>query len=120
MDPASGVLSQADYGSACEEIERRVLEDVVRRRRPTGTTRRLPRTALALACHLPPAAVLYVVLSFPAALDPPPGKAQASPPRSKKMVDALAAKLEKDPGNLEGWAMLSHQLHGHQPLRPTP
>ena len=109
-DLASGVLSQADYGSARDELERRVLEDVViDEAAPAGNTpRRLPRTALALAVTLPlAAAVLYVVLGTPAALDPAAREGQqASAAEIEKMVDALAAKLEKDPGNLEGWAML--------------
>ena len=109
-DLASGVLSQADYGSARDELERRVLEDVViDEAAPAGNTpRRLPRTALALAITLPlAAAVLYVVLGTPAALDPAAREGQqASAAEIEKMVDALAAKLEKDPGNLEGWAML--------------
>ena len=109
-DLASGVLSQADYGSARDELERRVLEDVViDEAAPAGNTpRRLPRTALALAVTLPlAAAVLYVVLGTSAALDPAAREGQqASAAEIEKMVDALAAKLEKDPGNLEGWAML--------------
>jgi cytochrome c-type biogenesis protein CcmH len=109
-DLASGVLSQADYGSARDELERRVLEDVAAAdggRRPP-LPRRLPRTALALAVTLPlAAAVLYVVLGTPAALDPAAREGQqASAAEIEKMVDALAAKLEKDPGNPEGWAML--------------
>ncbi len=110
-DLASGVLSQADYGSARDELERRVLEDVAAAEVADAaplTPRRLPRTALALAVTLPlAAAVLYVVLGTPAALDPAAREGQqASAAEIEKMVDALAAKLEKDPGNLEGWAML--------------
>jgi len=110
-DLTSGVLSEADYGNARDELERRVLEDVAATDVATGspaTPSRLPRTALALAITLPlAAAVLYVVLGTPAALDPAAREGQqASAAEIEKMVDALAAKLEKDPGNLEGWAML--------------
>lgn len=109
-DLASGALSEADYASARDELERRVLEDVAAdgAAAPAETHRRLPRTALALGVVLPAAAVaLYFVLGTPAALDPT--ARQGTEPTAaevEKMVASLAAKLEKSPDNPEGWVML--------------
>jgi cytochrome c-type biogenesis protein CcmH len=110
-DLASGVLSQADYGSARDELERRVLEDVAAAEVADAaplTPRRLPRTALALAVTLPlAAAVLYVVLGTPAALDPAARRRPAGlRRRDRKDGRRPRRQARKDPGNLEGWAML--------------
>ena len=109
-DLQSGVLSRDDYAVARDELERRVLEDVAADDTPTDTRRRLPRSAVGLAVLLPAAAVgLYFVLGTPAALDPArvAGIEQApSQADIEKMVAALAAKLDKEPNNPQGWVML--------------
>lgn len=109
-DLASGALSQADYASARNEIERRVLEDVAGDpAAPAEAPRRLPRTALGLAISLPLAATaLYFSLGNPAALDPAATTQAAAPSAAEveKMVATLASRLEQNPGNLEGWVML--------------
>ena len=108
-DLAAGTLSRTDYATARDELERRVLEDVADDGSPAAETpRRLPRTAIGLGLSLPAAAVaLYFVLGTPAALDP--AAQQGSMPSQaevEQMVATLAAKLEKNPENLQGWAML--------------
>lgn len=109
-DLQSGALSQQDYASARDELERRLLEDASDdgAATPAAAPRRLPRSALSLAITLPLAAVaLYFVLGTPAALDPSAQKGAApSQAEIDKMVATLAAKLEKNPGNAEGWLML--------------
>jgi len=108
-DLASGALSQADYASARSEIERRVLEDVADDSAPADAPRRLPRTALGLVLTLPLAAVaLYFVFGNPAALDPAATAHNAGPSAAEveQMVATLAARLEKNPDNPQGWAML--------------
>jgi len=108
-DLAAGTLSQADYATARDELERRVLEDVADDgSSTTATARRLPRTAIGLGVSLPAAAVaLYMVLGNPAALDPAAQQGgMPSQAEVEQMVATLAAKLEKNPENQQGWAML--------------
>ena len=108
-DLASGALTEADHAIARDELERRVLEDVADDAPTTANApRRLPRTALVLSAALPVAAVaLYFVLGTPAALDPAVQQ-NASPTAAEveKMVATLAARLEQNPNNPEGWVML--------------
>ena len=108
-DLAAGTLSRTDYATARDELERRVLEDVADDGTTTaGTARRLPRTAIGLGLSLPTAAVaLYMVLGNPAALDPAAQRGgMPSQAEVEQMVATLAAKLEKNPENQQGWAML--------------
>lgn len=108
-DLAAGTLSQADYATARDELERRVLEDVADDgSSTTATASRLPRTAIGLGVSLPAAAVaLYMVLGNPAALDPAAQQGgMPSQAEVEQMVATLAAKLEKNPENQQGWAML--------------
>lgn len=119
-DLASGALSQTDYASARDELERRVLEDVAVADAPAATApRRLPRTALGLAVAMPLCAVaLYFVLGTPAALDPAAQRGvEPTAADVEKMVAALAAKLEQNPDNPEGWVMLgrSYKVLGRFP-----
>ena len=108
-DLANGALTEADHAIARDELERRVLEDVADDAPTTANApRRLPRTALVLSAALPVAAVaLYFVLGTPAALDPAVQQ-NASPTAAEveKMVATLAARLEQNPNNPEGWVML--------------
>jgi cytochrome c-type biogenesis protein CcmH len=107
-DLAEGALSQADYEQARAELQRRLLEDSdtpAASAAATAPSRKLP-VALLLALPLA-AAMLYLALGNPAALNPPPPERRFTADDIERMVAGLAEKLEKEPGNLQGWVMLA-------------
>lgn len=111
-DYQAGALSDTDYAQAREELERRILEDLREEAQPAAApARRLPRTALALVLGLPLAAFALYFGAFgtPAGLNPQAAQAQQGPTAAEveAMVAKLAAKLEQDPNNPRGWAMLA-------------
>jgi cytochrome c-type biogenesis protein CcmH len=118
-DRQNSALSADDYQVAREELERRVLEDTTEGDpvAPGASPRGAPRTALALLVLLPLLSLpLYFVLGNPAALSPEPteqmaqsGHGNGAPSMGDlaKMAAILAAKLEKNPDNPEGWVMLA-------------
>jgi cytochrome c-type biogenesis protein CcmH len=113
-DVASGTLSREGYEEARGEIERRLLEDVEGAR---GDARSADapawRAAIAIGVPLPVAALaLYFFVGSPQVLlQGGPGAAgqtahSVSPEQIRAMVDRLAARMEKEPDDLEGWIML--------------
>jgi cytochrome c-type biogenesis protein CcmH len=118
-DRAEGSLSQTDYEQARTELQRRLLEDSQAGEAGAAAAQedghRLP---LMLALALPvAAALLYFTLGHPAALNPPPPAQNFTAEDIERMVAGLAAKLEQDPGNLQGWVMLarSYKAMGRLP-----
>lgn len=108
-DRASGQLNEADYEQARGELQRRLLEDATEPDAPLAPMAHGRRTLVGLIIALPLAAAgLYTWLGSPVALDPP-AQAQGgmTPEDINRMVSSLAAKLEQEPDNLEGWAMLA-------------
>lgn len=123
-DRTEGALSQDDYVQARTELQRRLIEDsntasevVSAAAAPAISASRAVPTALAIA--LPTIAVLlYLLLGSPAGLKPPPpAEQQFSAQDIERMVSGLAAKLENEPDNLQGWAMLarSYRQMGRMP-----
>lgn len=111
-DLATGELSQADYDAAKTELQRRLLEDSQAEAGVADAGLPASRaTAAALAITLPlGAALLYFLLGNPAALNAQASAAmhqqQFSPAEIERLVSDFAAKLENEPENYKGWAML--------------
>lgn len=113
-DRNEGSLSQADYEQARAELQRRMLEDTagesadtqVEKAAPLPASRALP---IALAAFLLiGSAVGYMMLGNPIAINPPKQDEHSiGAAEIERMVADMAAKLEKDPENYRGWAMLA-------------
>jgi cytochrome c-type biogenesis protein CcmH len=120
-DLANGVMPAEQYQSARRELEQRVLEESQAGARSTRAA--VPRTgawsAIAVVALVPiAAAVLYAFLGSPDAFSPQaPGSAASANPHDtssaqvEDMVVKLAAKLEKEPGNAEGWVVLARTYY---------
>lgn len=107
-DRAEGTLSEADYQQARQELQRRVLEDGQEEAAQAVPPPAPKKTLLALGLLLPLASLgLYLLLGSPAALQPQEAQHRFSAQDIERMVAGLAARLENEPDNLEGWAMLA-------------
>ena len=106
-DRSEGVLGEDDYQQARMELQRRVLEDG-RDDDVLAAPQRPKKTMIALGLSLPLAAIaLYLLLGNPGGLTPPEAQHRFTSDEIERMVSGLAAKLEKEPDNLQGWAMLA-------------
>lgn len=106
-DRSNGMLSAADLAEAREELQRQLLDDTAATEVVvTQTTSR--RSAIAIAILLPLLAVaLYAVLGSPTAVLPGEVQAQRATADMEDLAVKLAKKLEQNPDNPEGWAMLA-------------
>lgn len=119
-DRANGIISPEQYELDRTEIERRLLEDVVetgndRKGQAKTATGRAPVYAIAFGVPVV-AVVLYLLVGNSAGLSgaatPGPfGGPQAGGQMSQQGIEAnvaaLAKRLEQNPGDAEGWAMLA-------------
>jgi len=106
-DRAENTLAEADYEQARAELQRRVIDDTAEA--DAISTLKAPKwTMLAVGLLLPMAAIgLYALLGSPATLEPNGPQHAATAQDMDKLVVGLAQKLEKEPDNLQGWAMLA-------------
>ncbi len=110
-DRAGGELGEADFLEAQAELKRRLLEDTAGDGGTGAAVGGAPassrRTLALLLVFLPlTAAGLYWALGNPTALDPM-ARRDFSRQDIDDMVASLAAKLEKEPENYQGWLMLA-------------
>lgn len=106
-DRADNMIAQADYEQARAELQRRVIDDT-NEADDAATLRAPKKTMLAIGLVLPVVAIaLYALLGSPATLEPNGPQHAATPQDMDRLVVGLAQKLEKEPDNLQGWAMLA-------------
>jgi cytochrome c-type biogenesis protein CcmH len=111
-EKSEGSLAESDFEQARRELQRRLLEEVepdagVTTSGTHGPSRKL---AVAILVLMPVLAVLgYGMLGNPNALDPTRTAApqQMTPEQINDMVAKLAARMEADPDNMQGWLMLA-------------
>jgi cytochrome c-type biogenesis protein CcmH len=107
-DLESGTLTQEQYEQSRAELERRLLEDVgVSESVPPTPSRTGRWAALGLAVAVPLAAVvLYLALGTPQALAPK-ARPEFTSEHIAAMVEALASRMEQNPGDPKGWVILA-------------
>ena len=106
-DRSDGTLSDADLAEAREELQRQLLDDTAATE--LVVTRDSSRSSgIAIAILLPLIAVaIYALLGSPAAVLPAAVQTQRAAADMEQLVVKLANKLEQNPDNPEGWAMLA-------------
>jgi cytochrome c-type biogenesis protein CcmH len=106
-DHSNGTLSAADLAEAREELQRQLLDDTAATEvHAAESVSRKSGIVLALAVPLIAVAV-YALLGSPAAMLSGPAQAQRATADMEQLVVKLAQKLEQNPDNPEGWAMLA-------------
>lgn len=106
-DRSGGTLSDADLAEAREELQRQLLDDTAAAE-PVAAERFDRRGAIVIAIVLPLLGVgLYALLGSPAAVLPTAVQAQRATADMEQAIAKLAAKMEQNPDNAEGWAMLA-------------
>ncbi len=107
-DLAAGTIAGDSFEQARAELQRRLLDDTATAEVASTPAPRRNHTATALALAVPLLATgLYAWLGTPQALQPPPPAAQVTAADVDRMLVTLAARLEKNPDDPQGWTMLA-------------
>jgi cytochrome c-type biogenesis protein CcmH len=121
-DLQNGIVSEEQYAQDREEIERRLLEDTAGSKskdKPSPAHASARSTAYALGIGLPLVAVIFYLnvgnsqtLKGAAAPTQPTASTAAAPAgRSQEQIEAnvtaLAKRLQDNPSDAQGWAMLA-------------
>ncbi len=107
-DRAAGQLAEADYASARDELQRRLLTDTAATPAPAGVLREGRATALVLLLALPLlGGGLYALIGKPEAVLSPEQQERQAAANMEQMVGELSRRLEAQPDNLDGWNMLA-------------
>jgi len=117
-DRAAGTLSEPAYLQSTQELQRRALQDtVVPDAPPAPQASRVLLISVALLIPLI-AVPLYLWLGNPQAITEPPNSRNITSAQIEEMVNNLAARLEKNPDDAAGWAMLvrSYKAQGRLEL----
>jgi len=103
----SGVITSTDYEIAHAEMRQRLFQDTVEEddQEVSGSTK---KTAIWLCLFIVLlSSVLYFSLGDVVRVAERNSEKPLTQEGVEKMVAEFAAKMEKDPGNLKGWAMLA-------------
>jgi cytochrome c-type biogenesis protein CcmH len=111
---AAGAITHERHDEAVREIERRLLEDTAGGAAVPARKAGAGRAALVVGMGVPfLAATLYFAVGTPRALlqenvtAAPEGAAHGDAERQvEAMIERLAARLQAEPANAQGWAML--------------
>ncbi len=124
-DHAAGTINAEQFEGGRRELERRLLEEIGQSVPASAVTHRTGLTAAAIGAFVVVVPVgLYLALGTPDAINPLSSEPQAAgaqgqtsgadnaphpitPEQVQAMIDQLAKRLQQNPGDGDGWAMLA-------------